>query len=462
MSDHIMHLTEDFQFRLYQESGPQFSRDVTEDFRWTPFWQEALPSALPGQNDVLPPRADVVIVGGGLTGVEAARVLSSAGRHVVMLDAGDPGKGASTRNAGQIGRNFKHSFGELNATLGLDKAKAYFEELTTAYQSVAALGAANAEAIGWHRCGRVVGALGEKHLDRLHTEYDLRARHLGEEVELLDGSAVSDELGSDLYKGGVRVLQNGAIHPGKYYGFMHGRAIDNGATVIGNTPVLGVEPGPHGFVVDTSAGRIQCRDVLVATNGYTDGAFPWLKKRLAPINSCMIATEPQPPEVWAAILPKLRTYHDNRRRSHFMTFSPDGTRLIFGGRTGNLPSSLPRKARELLADLRFIFPSLADVKISHAWTGRCAATRDLFPHVGVSPEGLHYALGYCFSGNAMGPYLARKAAAMILGHKEEAQTLFHSPSFPTMPLLARGPWLMPTLMSYYAWVDRPRGLTHSI
>jgi glycine/D-amino acid oxidase-like deaminating enzyme len=176
----------------------------------------------------------------------------------------------------------------------------------------------------------------------------------------------------------------------------------------------------------------------------------------------MIATEPRSPTEWKAALPLLRTYHDNRRRSHFMTFSPDGTRLLFGGRTGNLPSSLPKIALELRADLEFIFPALKDIRISHAWTGRCAATRDLYPHVGVNPQGLHYALGYCFSGNAMGPYLARKAAALILGQPDEASTVFNSASFSAIPRPARGAWLMPALMTYYAWADRPRGTSRAI
>ena len=112
-------------------------------------------------------------------------------------------------------------------------------------------------------------------------------------------------------------------------------------------------------------------------------------------------------------------------------------------------------------DLRFIFSRLAGVTITHGWSGRCAGTRDLFPHVGLNPQGMHYALGYCFSGNAMGPYLARKAAARILNRHDEAQTLFDNGRFPTLPLPARNRWTMPLLLNYYAWADRPKGLTRA-
>ncbi|MFM0653549.1 NAD(P)/FAD-dependent oxidoreductase [Paraburkholderia sediminicola] len=436
---------------------------LTDDFRQAPFWWDAIVSASASIQDApLPRQVDVVVVGAGLTGVEAARALAVAGRRVIVVDAGTPGRGASTRNAGQIGRNFKHSFGALCESVGMDLAKGYFQELRAAYDAVALLGEEAGDAIGWRTCGRVVGAMSPAHLERLHTEYSLRARQLGEEVEFLDASAVSKELGSELYHGGVRILANGAIHPGMYYEFMRARSVAAGVSIIGQTAVTGVAGQQGAFEVHTARGTIRCENVIVATNGYSGPAAPWFERRLAPINAYMIATEPLSKEAWRAVLPRSRTYHDNRRRSHFMTFSPDGSRLLFGGRTGTHPFSLMKIAAQLHADMGFIFPDLADVRISHAWTGRCAATRDLFPHVGVNPQGLHYALGYCFSGNAMGPYLGRKVAAMILGNAEEAHTLFNRDQFPAMPLPTRGPWFMPMMLNYYAWADRPKGLARAI
>ncbi|SIO72085.1 Glycine/D-amino acid oxidase [Burkholderia sp. GAS332] len=427
-----------------------------------PYWADARPPEMPAEFSRLPHSCDVVIVGAGLTGVEAARVLADAGRNVLVLDAGRPGAGASTRNAGQIGRHFKHAFGQLCDTLGEATAIRYFGELRVAYEAVAALGEETGAEIGWRKCSRVIGALSDAHFARLKREYERRARLLGEEVDVLDRSNIANELNSPLYVGGVRLMETGAIHPGLYYEFMHRRALDAGARIDGHTPVTSIERGRDGFHVHTARGVIVCRDVLIATNGYTDSALGWFQSRLAPINSYMIATEPLADATWREVLPQRRTYHDNRRRSHFMTFSPDGTRLLFGGRTGNDPSVLRRTLAALADDLRFVFPRLADVRITHGWTGRCAATRDLFPHVGVNAQGMHYALGYCFSGNAMGPYLARKAAARILGRHDEAHTLFDSGRFPTLPFPARSRWTMPILMNYYAWADRPKGLARAI
>jgi glycine/D-amino acid oxidase-like deaminating enzyme len=433
------------------------------DFKYEPYWWDA--DAIPVQGTApespMPRNVDVLIIGGGVTGVEAARVLAAGGREVAVLDAGEPGRGASSRNAGQIGRNFKHSFSDLQATRGLDVAKQYFRELRAAYDAVAEIGGMAGDAIGWRKCGRIVAGMTPALFDKVTREYMLRAQHVGEEIEIIGPSAVSGEIGSPLYCGAIRILENGVIQPALYYRYLRNRAEAAGATFVSHTAVTHLMRNGRQFTAFTTRGELVARDILVATNGYTGAALPWFRRRLAPIDAFMIATEPLPPNIVKQILPQTRTYHDNRRRSHYMSFSPDGTRLLFGGRTGGLPNSLPAIVDALQDDLRYLFPVLEHTRISHGWTGRCAGTRDLYPHVGVH-DGIHFAIGYCFSGMAMGPYLARKAAARILGQTDAAQTIFESSSFRALPLVARGPWLVPVLAGYWGWADRPRGLTRRI
>ena len=110
---------------------------------------------------------------------------------------------------------------------------------------------------------------------------------------------------------------------------------------------------------------------------------------------------------------------------------------------------------------RFFFPVLADTRTSHAWTGRRAGTADLYPLMGVH-DGIHYALGYCFSGMAMGPHLAREEAATIVGQTDQSRTSFEAERFEPLPLPAREPWIGPLLAGYWAWADRPRGLERAI
>jgi glycine/D-amino acid oxidase-like deaminating enzyme len=425
----------------------------TGDFKLAPYWWEKRGPIAPG-DDSLPKAADVVVIGAGVTGVEAARVLAEGGRDVLVIDAGIPGEGASSRNAGMIGRNFKHSYSELKARFGRDVAQGFFHELQNAYDAVRDLGRANPGAFDWREDGRVIGAMSQVLFDRLRAEYELRAREIGETIEVLNREEVRAEMRSALYHGGIRLPLNGAVQPARYHQFLMRRASAAGAHIVGQTRVTSVKRKSEGFSVRTGKGAVSCRQVMVATNGYSGAAIPSIQRRLLPINAYMVATEDLSDNTVRAALPRLRTYHDNRRRSHFFSVSPDGRKILIGGRTGNLGLDLKALAGALHGDLLYIFPELAGVKLSHAWTGRCAAPIDAFPRFGEL-DGLFYALGYSFSGMAMGPHLGRKVAARMLGRDEEARSFFARPDFPKAPFLARTPLTMPILIGYYGWADRP-------
>jgi glycine/D-amino acid oxidase-like deaminating enzyme len=427
---------------------------LSANFKTRPYWWDALKRDQPTDGTFvaeLPASADVVIVGAGLTGVCAAWELVRGGRDVVVLDAGEPGEGASSRNAGMLGRNFKHSFKELIEAYGLDTGRACFAELHEIYKGAVALIADEKIDCDFRKCGRFIGALSPAHHTRLVEEYELRARHLGEEVKLVP-VAEELEIGSTRYYGGVHIIDNASIQPVRYYDALRRRAEAVGARIIGHTPVASVTREGNQFVAHTARGTIAARDVLIATNGYTRQVLPWFFRRLIPINAFMIATEPLSDNLAKSVLPAHRTYSDNRRTANYMQLSPDGKRLLFGGRTGLRPRSLRQLAVDLQREMSFLFPQLAGVKIEYAWTGRCAASGDLFPHTGVH-DGMHYSLGYCFSGNAMGPYLGMKAAKRILG-SPDAGTIFERP-LPGVLWPARQQSLIPLVMNYYRWMDRP-------
>jgi glycine/D-amino acid oxidase-like deaminating enzyme len=425
----------------------------TADFKLAPYWWEKRETFTRADRD-LPTAADVVVIGAGVTGVEAARILAEGGREVLVLDATIPGEGASSRNAGMIGRNFKHSYSGLKANYGQNVARAYFAEMQDAYNAVRDLGRANPDAFDWREDGRIIAAMSPTLFDKLRKEYELRAREIGEAVEVIDGDDMEEEIGSHCYCGGIRLPQNGAIQPARFHQFLMRRAIAAGAAIIGETAVVAVDRERTAFIVRTNRGAVACAQVMVATNGYSGRAIPTIRSRLLPINAFMIATEDLSENLVRAILPRLRTYHDNRRRSHFFSVSPNGKKILLGGRTGNLGLDLKALAAKLHGDLLHIFPELAGTRLSHAWRGRCAAPIDAFPRFGEL-DGLYYALGYSFSGMAMGPHLGRKAAWRMLGRPDAAQSHFARPDFPKVPWPARTPFTMPIVIGYYGWADRP-------
>ena len=110
--------------------------------------------------------------------------------------------------------------------------------------------------------------------------------------------------------------------------------------------------------------------------------------------------------------------------------------------------------RKRLVDKRYsaLFPDLAEIKLSHSWSGYCAGTFDMWPHLGEH-EGILYALGYCYAGVPMGTYLGRKAALRIMG-SHDAETVFSNRPFPTKTFYRGGGWFMPAVMKFYDWQDR--------
>ncbi len=430
---------------------------LAEDFRAAPYWWDALPQqpAATESHPVPPERADVLVIGAGLTGVTVAHELCRAGREVLVLDAGVPGQGASSRNHGMLGRNFKHSFASLMERLGLDAAIGWYRELDEAYAAAVARIEDEGLDCQFRRSGRFIGALSPRHYEILAREYSLREKHLGAAVEVIPGDR-QQEIGSDRYHGGVLIHDNAALHPGLHMAAMLRRAEAAGARVIGHCAVTAIRRDRDGFEVATPGGAVRAREVVLATNGLTPAAFGWFARRLVPINAYTAVTEPLPDALARRLLPGHRTYHDNRRRSTPFLLLPDGSnRLLFSSRNGALP---PRDMRDRAAalhrDMLAFFPALAGFRFTHAWVGRCAATSDLLPHIGVH-DGVHYALGYCFSGNAMAPYLGGKIAARLLG-RSNAATRFAGSGFAAPPTVARSRFFMPLLAAWYAWADRPR------
>ena len=421
-------------------------------FKETPYWWEAAPP-LDLPPPALPPAVDVAIVGAGHTGLNAALVLVRAGRSVAVFDAGNLGQGASSRNAGYVGRSLKHSFRDLVRSNGLNYAIAVYREMQAAFDTV--LGVFESERIdcAFKRCGRFIMARAPRQYDDLAEELELRAKHLGDTYAMVPRAQVHSEIATDRFCGGAVVPDLGAIHPGLYQRGLLDRARAAGIMLIGQTAVTGIAAATGGgFTVATVRGMLRARDVFVATNGYTGPLLPWLQRRVIPFDAYMIATEKLDAATMSRLLPGGRTYIDHAHNIDFMRPSPDGTRILFGGRTGSRAPSLRAKAVELRHCAARLIGEIGTLRLSHVWTGRCAGTFDLFPHIGTI-GGIHFAGGYCFAGVPMGTYLGRKAAARILG-RPESQTIFAERPFPTAPFYSGKPWFVPYAMRYYDWRDR--------
>jgi glycine/D-amino acid oxidase-like deaminating enzyme len=192
--------------------------------------------------------------------------------------------------------------------------------------------------------------------------------------------------------------------------------------------------------------------VVIATNGYTGDLTPRLKRRVVPIASHIIATEPLAPDLAASLIPRGRTLSDTRRVLCYYRMSPDGTRMIFGGRARFTPVTPETSAPILHRFMTERFPQLADAKVTHAWTGNVAFTMDALPHMGRD-SGMHYLMGCNGSGVAMMTYLGWQTARKIAGIANYA-CAFDSPDFPDHPLYNGNPWFLPAIGSWYRLRDQ--------
>jgi glycine/D-amino acid oxidase-like deaminating enzyme len=415
-----------------------------------PFWWQAAPREQ-GEAVPVPERADVAIVGSGLTGLVAALHLARGGRKVVVLEAGELGIGASSRNAGYVGRTFKYTYGELLAMHGEAYATALYRELRAAFDEVRDLITQEKIECGFAMQGRFIMAASAGQWNALQHEFDLRAKYLGDNYQPVARKDQHREIATDLYHGGVVIEDMAGLHPGLYHQGLLDRARQAGASVVAQAAVQAIRREGGEFELLTAWGRVTARDVIIATNGYSGPAWPWLQRRALPFDAYMIATEPLPPSLLDAVLPGRRTFIDWNFNVDFIRRAPDDSRILFGGNTGVIGANLSLMAETLRGKLQRLLPQLAGVGLTHSWTGRCAATRDLYPHMGVE-EGVHYALGYCFAGVPMGTHFGIKLARRILG-QGEAQSVFWQRPFQPIPLYWGNPWFVPYAMRWYSRKD---------
>ena len=428
--------------------GP--SDHLTADARQAPYWWDAA-APMPAPVREVPARADAVIVGSGFTGLSAALTLLRAGRGVVVLDSEDPGFGASRRNAGYLGRTLKKSFPALMAAHGIEHARAIYHDLDAALRTVRDLIAE--EAIDCHlvRCGRFIGATSSAHYESLARDLAVTKQHLGFDFAMLPRAEQHREMATDLYHGGAVIPDLGALHPGLYHHGLLARVVAAGGIVLGRTPAQALtHDGRTGRVV-TPRGEIATRDIVVATNGYTPRHLRWYARRVIPFTAYMAATEELPRDLFHRLLPQGRTVIDSNVNIDFIRPAPDSPRFLFGGATGSNLGSAEAIAERLSAILARIFPELARTRLSHVWTGQCAGTFDLMPHMGRH-DGIWYGLGYNFAGVPMGTFFGRRIAQRILG-TAEAPSAFERPP-PTYPFYTGNPWFVPLAMRWFDWHAR--------
>ncbi|UFZ07855.1 FAD-binding oxidoreductase [Bradyrhizobium ontarionense] len=422
------------------------------DEKATPYWWEAAPvKPLPQQP--LPERLDVLIVGAGYAGLSAGLALAREGRSVAAFDAMDAGEGASTRNGGITSGTIRPDYAALTRQFGEERALAIEAEGKIAREFLYEFIKTERLECDFQLVGQFKGAFGYEQYETMARSAETLAKRLRIEAYAVPYAGQRKYIGTDVYRGGAVRMDIGGLHPAKFHSELLRVALASGVAVHGRTPVISIDRDGSEFRVVTAAGSVQARQVLVCTNGYTDGAVPFLRRRLVPVRSRIIATEELAPEVMARLMPKRMMITESREVGFYYRPSPDGKRILLGGRDSSRVGDPVAPKLLLRKGLVNLFPELEAVRLSHSWFGNVAMNRDMIPRI-FEKDSVVYATGFCGSGVVWAPWIGMHAAHKLMGHEERARTAFdfRPPAF--IPFYRGNPWFMPAFIQGYRMRDR--------
>ena len=392
----------------------------------------------------LPSKVDVAVIGGGFTGLSAARTLAKSDINVSVLEAETIGWGASSRNGGMTLTGLKPAMQTVIKRYGRDLAKQLFQ---VSLDSVAAVERVVQEEnidCGFKRYGHLYVASKPHHFDYFYDEVDFMAKEFTHKVRVVPPNELKDEIGSAMYHGGIVDEVSGGLNPAQYVSGLARAAEKAGASLHARARVTSLTREGTRFFIQTERGNIEAEKVLVGTSGYTGSVTKKLQRKIIPVGSFIIATEKLSDALANELSPKNRMIFDSMHYLNY--FRLWDNRMIFGGRAAFFPenkNTIARSAEILRREMFRVYPQLRDVKIEYAWGGTLDFAFDMMTHVGEM-DGIYYSLGYAGHGVAMASHLGKTVAeAMLNGNiKEHPFAQFDVPGAP-LGLYNGFPWFLP-------------------
>ncbi|WPO48505.1 FAD-binding oxidoreductase [Pseudomonas sp. S1Bt23] len=417
------------------------------------YWLDSAPAFTGAQSGALPDSVDVAIVGGGFTGLSAARALAMKGARVVVLEAGRVIGEASGRNGGQCNTGVAQDYAALSASLGVERARAYYQAYERAVQSVVALVAQEGIGCDLKRNGKLKLAAKPLHYEGLARTCELIRREVDADVELLSAEQVRGEVDSAGFHGGLLQRNGVQMHVGRFgIGLAHAAA-RHGALIYQDCAVQGWQGNSGGYRLDTARGSLQARQILLATGACQHGDLGWYRRRIVPVGSFVVTTEVLPQALVERLLPQQRSYVTSRTIGNYFRLTPDN-RLLFGGRARfamSSPSSDAKSGKVLQAAMVQMFPQLAGVAIDYCWGGLVDMTSDRLPRAGER-NGIYHAMGYSGHGVQMSVHMGQVMAEVMDGANPSLNP-WQDLAWPAIPGHFGKPWFLPLVGAYYRFQD---------
>lgn len=365
---------------------------------------------------------DIAVIGAGFTGLSSALHLLEGGAEVAVFDAHEPGWGASGRNGGQVNPGLKREPADVARYFGAERGERLARLSGEAPQYVFDLVRRHGIDCGAVQTGsiRVVRTEAERPIiDTAIADWSA----LDVKLDYLDRARLADLMGSDRYPSGLLDPRGGSLNPLAYARGLAAAVVKSKGQVFSNSPVSGLKREGDTWRFTAGTGTVRARQVVLATNGYTDGLWPGLRESVVPIYSAIAATDPLPEVLARRILPGRQVAYESSWRVLYFRLDREN-RLLMGGpglrqRDGNDRATF----RYLIRCAEALYPGLRGVGWSYFWNGQVAVTEDHFPHLHEPAPGIVAALGYNGRGIAMATMMGRIVARRLLGAAEDALEL---------------------------------------
>lgn len=382
-------------------------------------WEKTAPPAPATQPLVGDRRADVVIVGGGFTGISAALHLAEAGRHAVVLEGAEIGFGGAGRNVGLINAGMWVMPDDLPGVLGDTHGERLLDMLGNAPRLVMELIEKHSIACELERKGTLHCAVGTAGLQEI-TERASQWQRRGAPVALLDAAETARRVGTRAYAGSLLDMRAGTLQPLAYVRGLAKAAITAGAIIHTGSRVVACERSGDGWTVRTDRGSVTARWVIVSTDAYSTGPWSNVRREQVHLPYFNLATRPLSPDLLSTILPGREGVWDTKEILSSFRMDQAG-RLIFGSVGALRNTGRAIHVAWAKRALKRLFPQLGPVEFECEWFGKIGMTDNDLPRFHRFGEKVVGFSGYNGRGIAPGTVFGRTLAQLVLGEKSEEE-----------------------------------------
>ncbi len=393
---------------------------------------------------------DVVVVGGGLAGLSAAIELADRGYSVVVLEAQQVGWGASGRNGGQALAGLACDQSVIEEQLGMEAARRVWAMTLEALDLITQRCARFGIDCDWQP-GYLSLATSARKSRELQASHAHLQAHYGDKSTWIDAHELPKWIASPRFHSGLHDARSGHLHPLKYSLGLARAAAGLGVRIFENSAVTALTPGPTARL-KTAAGEVRATHVLLAGNVYLQDLAPTLAKRIMPVGTYIVASEPIEPAVLHSLIPSRSAVCDTNFVLDYFRPTADH-RMLYGGRVSYSTATPKNLAASMQKRMARTFPQLVDTRVEYAWGGFVDISMNRAPDFGRLGANVYYLQGFSGHGLALTGLAGKLVAEAIAGSAERFDTFarIRHRNFPGGPLL-RTPALV-LGMAYYQMRD---------